>query len=129
MVNIESRFKKEREVEFNSEEKTYFKAIGSLVVRNSIPYMKPKDEQLLRRNISEHVNKTEDRQIERAENLINVNNAKQLLLKSKIFREKSVNSPEQLKKMHGKRIFNGEEKTIEEIYEAILPHNMSISKL
>ena len=49
--------------------------------------------------------------------------AKKLLLKSKIFRVKIINSPERLLKMQGKLVYNGEEKTVREIYELILPSN------
>ena len=71
-------------------------------------------------------NNQEDNQAENSEKQNNAIDAKQLLLKSRIFREKSVNSPDKLMKMQGKRIFKGEEKTIQEIYDAIIPQYSSL---
>ena len=103
-----------------AEDKTYFKAIGTLVIKDS-KYPKRTEETPPQRKQAEEPTGID------ATNQHSSEDAKQLLLKAKIFREKSVNSPEKLIKMHGKRTFNGEEKTIQEIYDTVVPRNSTLS--
>lgn len=107
-------------------EKTYFKAIGTLIIKPNKTLNKKEENAVNFEQQSSVYNRSEDNNPD-ANTITSSSNARQLLLKAKIFRVKSVNSPQKLNKMMGKRIFNGEQTTIQEIYERVVPHNASHS--